>query len=82
MHPATGDEPALGEIYVIGIDPSAGGRGLGRSLTVAGLAHLADAGTPVAMLFVEADNAPARRLYDRLGFTTHHTRRVRSRPLP
>lgn len=82
VHPADGDEPARGEIYVIGIDPTAGGRGLGRSLTVAGLQHLADAGTPVAMLFVESDNAPARRLYDRLGFATHRTRRVRSRRLP
>lgn len=82
VHPATDDEPARGEIYVIGIDPTAGGRGLGRSLTVAGLVHLAGIGTTVAMLFVEADNAPARRLYDRLGFATHGTRRVRSRRLP
>ena len=36
--------PELGEVYVIGIDPAAQGRGLGRVLTAAGLAHLADAG--------------------------------------
>ncbi len=81
VHPATDEDPALGEIYVIGIDPSAGGRALGTSLTVAGLVHLAGRGTPVGLLYVEADNAPARRLYDRLGFTVHGTRRVRSRRL-
>ncbi len=81
VHPAAGDDPVRGEIYVIGIDPDAAGRSLGRSLTVAGLEHLAGRGVPVAVLYVDADNAPARRLYDRLGFTTHATRRVRSRTL-
>lgn len=81
VHPATADDPVLGEIYVIGIDPAAAGRSLGRTLTVAGLGHLAHRGTPMAMLYVDADNGSARHLYDRLGFTLHHTRRVRSKPL-
>jgi mycothiol synthase len=67
------EDPRLGEIYVIGVDPDATGRGLGRGLTVAGLQHLSDRGLTVGMLYVESDNAPARRLYDALGFTTHHT---------
>jgi len=79
VHPADGDGPRRGEIYVIGVDPSAGGRGLGRSLVVAGLAHLAAGGVGLALLYVDADNAPARRLYDGLGFTLHRTRRVRTR---
>lgn len=79
VHPAEGGEPARGEIYVIGIDPSASGRGLGRSLTVAGLQRLSGLGLGEALLYVESDNAPARRLYDALGFSLHAVRRVRSR---
>jgi mycothiol synthase len=61
--------PVLGEVYVVGIDPAAQGRGLGRVLTAAGLAHLAAAGVHEVLLYVEADNAAARRLYEGLGFT-------------
>lgn len=57
-----------GEVYVLGIAPAAQGRGLGRVLTVAGLAHLAAAGVGEVLLYVEADNAAAVRLYGGLGF--------------
>jgi mycothiol synthase len=59
--------PSLGEVYVVGISPAAQGRGLGRLLTEAGLRHLADVAE--VHLYVEADNAPAVRLYSGLGFT-------------
>jgi len=66
----------LGEIYVIAVDPEAHGRGLGRGLTVAGLDHLAGRDIAVAMLYVEALNAPALALYHRLGFTRHEVQRA------
>jgi mycothiol synthase len=61
--------PQVGEVYVVGIDPAAQGRGLGRVLTAAGLAHLAAAGVDEVLLYVESDNAAGRRLYEGLGFT-------------
>jgi mycothiol synthase len=60
---------ALGEVYVVGIDPSAQGRGLGKLLTAAGLRHLADRGVEEILLYVESDNAPAVAVYSGLGFT-------------
>jgi len=57
---------ALGEVYVVGIDPDAQGRGLGRLLTAAGLAHLAD--VDEIHLYVESDNTAAVALYAGLGF--------------
>lgn len=58
-----------GEVYVVGVDPAQQGRGLGRLLTLAGLQHLAGAGVERIHLYVEADNTPAVRLYEGLGFT-------------
>ncbi len=78
VHPAQpgpDGDPELGEIYVIAVDPDFHGLGLGRELTVAGLQHMASAGVAVGMLYVDAANVPAVRLYESLGFTVHATDR-------
>ena len=71
--PATALSPA-GEIYVVGVSPSAQGGGLGRTLVLRGLAYLALAhdehNVPLRSieLYVDADNTPAVALYESLGF--------------
>ena len=71
LHPATATDPELGEIYVIAVDPAFHGKGLGRSLTIAGLTHLSSKSVLVGMLHVEHDNHAAQSLYRDLGFVEH-----------
>jgi mycothiol synthase len=69
------DRPGLGEVYVVGVDPSAQGRGLGQMLTAVGVEalarRLAGSAEPTVMLYVESDNVAAVRTYQRLGFSTY-----------
>ena len=55
-------------MYAVGVAPAAQGRGLGRTLTLAGLHHMAERSVAGVDLYVDADNVPAVRLYDSLGF--------------
>lgn len=71
----TGDT-RLGEIYVIGVDPDFHGQGLGAPMTAAGLHWLAEQGLTTGMLYVEADNVPAIRTYEKLGFFILRTDRA------
>lgn len=75
-HSPSADGHLLGEIYVIAVDPDFAGRGLGHQLTLAGLDYLASKGIPEAMLYVDATNAPAVKLYVDLGFTVNHIDRA------
>jgi mycothiol synthase len=70
------EDPVLGEIYVIGVDPDFHGLGLGRQLTLAGLRHMAGQGVPVGMLYVDADNTAAMSMYRKLGFEIYRTDRA------
>jgi mycothiol synthase len=72
-HPATANDVARGEIYVIAVDPAAHGRGLGRTLAVRGLDLLHARGFAWGSLFVAADNTAALALYQSLRFATHRT---------
>ncbi|CAM4202192.1 Mycothiol acetyltransferase [Mycobacterium basiliense] len=72
------DRPGLGEVYVLGVDPAAQGRGIGKTLTAIGLNSLAqrladpEGGEyPTVMLYVESDNIAAMRTYLGLGFTVY-----------
>lgn len=64
-------EDGLGEVYVVGVDPSVHGGGLGTALTARGIRHLWEQGIRTVDLYVEGDNEPALAMYRRLGFTEH-----------
>lgn len=70
VHPPGDAGPdAVGEVYVLGVDPGAQGLRLGRALTDLGLAFLRSRGLRSVLLYVEEDNERAVRLYERSGFT-------------
>jgi mycothiol synthase len=60
----------LGEVYVLGIEPSAAGRGLGKALLLTGLRSLQQRGNTRVELYVEADHRAAIGLYLSYGFVT------------
>ena len=63
------DHDPIGEIYIMGVDPAHSGKGIGKAVTIAGLRHLRYQGIFSAMLYVDADNIAAIKLYQSLGFT-------------
>jgi mycothiol synthase len=63
------DHDPIGEIYIMGVDPKLAGKGIGKAVTIAGLRHMRYQGIFSAMLYVDADNTSAIKLYQSLGFT-------------
>ena len=66
-------EYGVGEVYVLGVDPRAQGTGLGRTLSLAGLAHLAAHGVRQVDLYADESNAKAVELYRSQGFAVVRT---------
>jgi mycothiol synthase len=62
------NQDPIGEIYVIGVDPEHKKTGLGKALAITGLNYLNCKSLKQAMLYVDADNAPALAMYQGLGF--------------
>lgn len=71
-------EADLVGLYDVFTHPEARGRGLARQLCSQLLAQAHAAGARVAYLQVEADNAPARAIYHRLGFADAYAYHYRS----
>ena len=65
------EKDGTGEIYMVAVDPAHQRRGIGTALTDRALAHLRSSGCTLAVVATGGDpgHAPARRTYERAGFT-------------
>ena len=61
-----------GEVYVMAVAPRAQGRGYGKALLNAGLAHLQRSGCDRVLLYVDMADQVAVRMYESAGFRVTH----------
>lgn len=70
-----------GRIYMLGVDPNYSGKGVGRRVLLAGLAHLKSKGVGAVELTVDSENREAGRLYLSVGFKVRTTSLWYEKPL-
>jgi GntR family transcriptional regulator len=66
-------DPGTGHVYSLHVDPDVHRHGIGRRLLDETMRRFAAAGHEVATLWVVTENEPARRFYERLGWTPDGT---------
>jgi ribosomal protein S18 acetylase RimI-like enzyme len=71
-------EPEASEFYLdaLSVSPRCQGKGYGRKLIEAGCDRARKLGHRRIALLVEVDHAPAKRLYERVGFCTDYTKLI------
>ena len=68
IHHGLVNQAPVGELYVVGTDPEHHGHGVARALSITAMNYLFNKGIKDAMLYVDADNERALKLYESLGF--------------
>tara|TARA_B100002003_G_C14110151_1_gene533943 strand:+ start:126 stop:1076 length:951 start_codon:yes stop_codon:yes gene_type:complete len=64
----TAEDQRKGRVYMMGTDPDYRGKGVGKKVLLAGLAHLKNRGAAIAELTVDSQNKVASALYESIGF--------------
>ena len=80
LHGSDHSHEAIGEVYVLAVDPTHRVPGLGRALTTYGLTYLRELGLRQAMLYVDSSNERGISLYEGLGFVHWDTDVMFGRP--
>lgn len=70
------EEPDIGQLYALNVEPELWGRGVGRELLEAATARLAESRFGEAVLWVVPDNQRARGLYESEGWVAEGLTRV------
>ncbi len=68
IHQDLVNQDPVGELYVVGTAPEHHGRGIARALSVEAINYFVTKSLKHAMLYVDADNEKALKLYQSLGF--------------
>ena len=61
------EHQAVGEVFLLAVDPDRAGKGIGRSLLRVGFRRLARRGATRAQAWVDATNVAAVSLYEAVG---------------